>query len=75
MLLSISLPFIKLISGEFGTFQGLLGISRGLINLTLLRGVYEVHNDVNKYIRYYSINDTRLHATLGYQTSNEYENS
>ena len=30
-------------------------------------------NDVNKYIRYY--NCTRLHATLDYQTPNEYENS
>jgi putative transposase len=30
-------------------------------------------NDVNKYIRYY--NGTRLHATLDYQTPNEYENS
>jgi putative transposase len=30
-------------------------------------------NDVNQYIRYY--NGTRLHATLDYQTPNEYENS
>ena len=30
-------------------------------------------NDVNQYIRYY--NCTRLHATLDYQTPNEYENS
>lgn len=30
-------------------------------------------NDVNQYIRYY--NGTRLHATLDYQTLNEYENS
>ena len=29
-------------------------------------------NDVNKYIRYY--NGSRLHATLDYQTQNEYEN-
>ena len=30
-------------------------------------------NDVNQYIRYY--NGTRLHATLDYQTPNEYEKS
>ena len=30
-------------------------------------------NDVNHYIRYYI--GTRLHATLDYQTPNEYENS
>ena len=30
-------------------------------------------NDVNQYIFYY--NGTRLHATLDYQTPNEYENS
>lgn len=30
-------------------------------------------NDVNRYIRYY--NGTRLHATLDYQTPNEYEYS
>lgn len=30
-------------------------------------------NGVNDYIRYY--NGTRLHATLAYQTPNEYENS
>ncbi|MBL4671030.1 MAG: IS3 family transposase [Arenicella sp.] len=30
-------------------------------------------NDVNQYIRYY--NGIRRHATLDYQTPNEYENS
>ena len=49
-------------------------------NPVLINTVIVIHltrdaiiNDVNQYIRYY--NGTRLHATLDYQTPNEYENS